>query len=95
MDQVSRLVKNPEQFFTTMLKFISWGLFILMPVFALLLLLLFHKKGLYYTAHLTFSLNLHTFLFLIFWLFLLLLLIFDNVSAWVPVVFILLFLFYQ
>jgi len=93
--QVSRLLKNPDQFFSAYLKYFSWGLFILMPVFALLLLLLFRNKDLYYTAHLTFSLNLHTFLFLLIWINLILSALFSGLPGWITTVFILLFLFYE
>lgn len=56
---------HPEIYAQLYIKYFSWSLFLLMPVYALLLLLFFHKKYKNYIGHLIFSVNQHAFLFLI------------------------------
>lgn len=52
-------------FFQKALKYSSWMLFLLMPVFALLLMMLHWRRKKYYVSHLVFAVNMHTFIFLV------------------------------
>lgn len=63
LSQLQSLMDHPEIYIDQIFKYISWSLFFLMPVFALLLLLFFRKSHRYYVTHLIFSLNQHAFLF--------------------------------
>lgn len=46
-------------------KNISYSLFLLMPIFALFLMLIYRKKNLFYSEHLIFSIYLHTLAFML------------------------------
>jgi len=70
-DLVYRIVRNSvdaksddEGIRHKWLKYISVSLFFLMPLFALLLQLFYYKKKIYYTEHLVYSLHIHTLLFI-------------------------------
>jgi hypothetical protein len=63
---------NPTLYFNRFLKFISWSLFFLMPVYGVFLWLFFMKSRKYYYGHFVFSVNQHAFVF-IFFIFLILL----------------------
>ena len=56
-----KAVNNKQLFFNDMFKYLSYILFILMPVFALLLKLLYIRRKRYYVEHLLFSVNMHSF----------------------------------
>ena len=62
-----RLMNYPEMFASKALRYFSWSLFFLMPIFAFWLWAFFHKTRRYYSGHLIYSLaSLSTaFLFLI------------------------------
>ncbi len=72
---------NPAMYFNRFLKFLSWSMFFLMPLYASFLWLFFHKKRKYYYGHFIFSINQHTFTFIFFTLFILVKLIFPNRSV--------------
>lgn len=55
-----------EAFISTFFDYFSYTLFLLMPVFALLLMLVNRKNKKFYVNHLIFAINYHTFSFLIF-----------------------------
>lgn len=93
--RVSKLLSDPNLFFVAVFKYFSWGLFAVMPVFALLLMMFFGRKGYYYTAHLTMSLNLHTFLFLILLLGLLIRIVFHSLPGFVVLILFLVFSVYE
>ncbi len=93
--RISKLFSDPNLFFVTAFKYFSWGLFLVMPFFALLLMAFFGRKGYFYTAHLTMSLNLHTFLFLILILGLLVRIIFHSVPGIVSWLFFFTFSVYE
>ncbi len=57
--------REPELFADTILKKASQALFVLLPLFALLLALFYYKQKRYFLEHLLLSLNFHTFLFMI------------------------------
>lgn len=81
-----------EYFRKTLYQAISLGMLVLMPVFGLLLMLVYRRKKRYYIEHLFFSLHLHSFFFVmgIPWL----LIAIWVPSAWLNYFFILLFLTY-
>ncbi len=60
-------VKNGELTFTEIyhrfIKYFSYALFILMPLFALLLQQFYHKRNYFYSEFLVFSIYFHTFIF--------------------------------
>jgi hypothetical protein len=93
--RLSRLLSDPNMFFVAIFKYVSWGMFLLMPLFALLLMLFFGRKGYYYTAHLTMSLNLHTFLFIVLLFGLLLRMIFHSLPGIVILILFLVFSTYE
>ncbi len=61
-----------EEFMHKLHKGISGSMFVLMPVFAFFLWLLYRRKKTFYSEHLIFSLHFHTLLFIIFTLWLVL-----------------------
>jgi hypothetical protein len=71
--QVARLNREGQtEFIHRLLKGISYMMFALMPIFALLLYLLFRKRAEYYIDCLVFSVHYHSFAFLLFTLYLIL-----------------------
>lgn len=60
-----RAADNPDLYVSTLLKNISYALFLLMPLFALILQLLYIRRKRYYMEHLIFSVNMHSFALLI------------------------------
>ena len=72
IDEVERLkkavrtvIENPKIYMNSFLKFLSWSLFLLLPVYALILWLFFRKTTPYYYSHLILAVNQHSFWFLI------------------------------
>jgi hypothetical protein len=63
---ISKVLNNPKMYMDSFLKFVSWSLFLLMPVYALFLWLLFRKSKKYYYSHLILAINQHSFVFLLF-----------------------------
>ncbi len=57
--------REPQLFADTILKKASQALFVLLPLFALLLVLFYYKQKRYFLEHLLLSLNFHTFIFMI------------------------------
>lgn len=57
---------NKTIFLQNFYRTISYVLFILMPVFALILKLLYVRRRVYYIEHLMFSINMHSFMLLVF-----------------------------
>lgn len=72
-------MENPNYITSQIYKYISWSFFILMPFYALILRLFFRKQRKYYVEHLVFSVNLHTFYFILLTIILLLNMIFENI----------------
>ncbi len=64
-DQKMRTWDNPDVAVSKIYQYLSWSFFILMPWFAFLLYVFFRKKRKFYVEHLVYSVNLHTFFFLI------------------------------
>lgn len=70
MAQKERIAEHPERFKQAVFKSGSVGVFFLLPVFGLLLMLFHYRRSKFYINHLVFSVHFHTFVFLIFTLFL-------------------------
>jgi hypothetical protein len=71
---------SQEEFIHILLKKISFLLFLLMPLVALFIRLLHYRSGFYYSQHLIFSIYLHSFFFVVFSLWGLIVLVFDDIS---------------
>ena len=65
MPQLKKAASNKDQYINELLTALSYALFLLMPVFALILLLLYIRRRHYYVEHLIFSINMHSFALLI------------------------------
>lgn len=60
-----RLCRAPEQAVTKVLEYMSWAFFLLLPVFALILKLVYIRRNQNYMRHLIFSIHIHSFIFLV------------------------------
>lgn len=65
IDSGLKTLENPSLFITDFYKNISYALFLLMPIFALILQLLYVRRKRYYVEHLIFTLNMHSFVLLV------------------------------
>jgi hypothetical protein len=78
-ERISRVINDRELYVNNFLNNLSYALFLLMPLFALLLQILYIRRNRYYIEHLIFSLNIHSFaLFLMSMIFFLRLLLSGN-----------------
>jgi hypothetical protein len=57
--------RSPEQAMAKILKYLSWTFFLLLPIFALILKLVFIRGKHNYMRHLIFSIHFHSFIFLV------------------------------
>ncbi len=62
---VIKMLGYPDVFMSKMFRFLSWSLFILMPVFGFWLFIFFRKSRKYYSGHFIYSLLVHATAFLI------------------------------
>lgn len=60
---LQKIVENPKAFGEALITNLQRALFLLLPVFALLLKLLYLRRGILYLSHLVFALHLHAFAF--------------------------------
>ncbi|HYQ57999.1 MAG TPA: hypothetical protein VEP89_11715, partial [Draconibacterium sp.] len=60
-----RLCHSPETAMARILKYISYAFFLLLPIFALLLKLIYIRRKHNYMRHLVFSIHIHSFIFLV------------------------------
>lgn len=60
-----RLCRSPEQAVAKILEYMSWAFFLLLPLFALILKLVYVRRKHNYMRHLVFSIHIHSFVFLI------------------------------
>ena len=65
LKQIIQEESSKRLFFQKALKYSSWMLFLLMPIFALFLMMLHSRRKKYYVSHLVFSVNTHTLIFMI------------------------------
>lgn len=63
--RLARVARDPERLNQFWLRIWAWTMFVLLPVFALLMRLFFRRATPWYVRHLVFSLHLHAFAFLI------------------------------
>ena len=80
-----RLTRSPEQAVAKFLEYLSWAFFLLLPIFALLLKLAYIRRKQNYIRHLIFSIHIHSYLFIVLTIIVILYLItsgdFENASA--------------
>ena len=60
-----RLCRSPETAVAKILKNISWAFFLLLPIFAVLLKLVYIRRKHNYIRHLVFSIHIHSFIFIV------------------------------
>ena len=77
------MCRKPEILVSTILKYLSWASFALLPIFALILKLFYIRRKKLYIQHLIFSIHLHSFLFMVLIPFTLLRLIFNSVPEFI------------
>ncbi|MFO7977778.1 MAG: DUF3667 domain-containing protein [Bacteroidales bacterium] len=65
MSNIQRILQNPENYFARFFKYLSWALFLLMPIYGFFLWALFRKSRKYYISHFLLSTNQHVFIFMI------------------------------
>ena len=66
LDHFKDINSHPEYYLPQFFKYLSWFLFLLMPLYGAMLWLFFRKSYKYYLGHLIFAINQHSFLFIIF-----------------------------
>ena len=62
---IKAVINDPSRYMNSFLTFVSWTLFLLMPLYAFILWLFFRKSQPYYYCHLIFAVNQHAFIFLL------------------------------
>lgn len=60
-----RLCRSPEQGMAKILQYISWAFFLLLPILALLLKLVYARRKQNYIRHLVFSIHIHAFIYVV------------------------------
>lgn len=81
-ERLAKLLGSPHSLASAFLKYLSWAFFIMLPIFASLLSLLYIRKGLHYIRHLVFAVHIHSFLFLLNLILVVWALIFWSVPGW-------------
>jgi len=82
--QAINALTNKEIFLQNFYQSISYILFFLMPIFALLLKLLYVRRRVFYIEHLIFSINMHSFALLLFTVMILLNLLVGEKDGFIP-----------
>ncbi len=82
--QLIRTFSDPEMMVNKVLKLMSWAFFLLLPVFALILKLFYRKV--HFVRHLIFSIYIHSFIFIVLIIIVLLNIIFGNSANWAGLV---------
>jgi hypothetical protein len=72
---------NPDVVLSKAYQYISWSFFALMPLFALFLFMFFRKQRKFFVEHLIYSVNLHTFFFILLIFIVVLGMIFPNLLS--------------
>ncbi len=78
--QLIRTFSDPEMMVNKVLKLMSWAFFLLLPVFALILKLFYRRV--HFVRHLIFSIYMHSFIFVVLIVIVLLNIIFGNSANW-------------
>ncbi len=60
-----RLCRSPEQVIAKILEYMSWAFFLLLPIFAIILKLVYIRRKHNYMRHLIFSIHIHSYIFII------------------------------
>lgn len=60
-----KLCRAPEQAVARILEYMSWAFFLLLPIFALILKLVYIRRKQNYMRHLVFSIHIHSFVFFV------------------------------
>ena len=63
LNESIRLCRAPEQALVKILKYMSWAFFLLLPIFALILKLMYIRRKQNYMRHLIFSIHIQSFVF--------------------------------
>jgi hypothetical protein len=63
--RLKEITENPGLFVAKFLKYLSWSVFILMPLYGFFLWIFFRKTERYYVTHFLFAINQHTILFML------------------------------
>ena len=66
IETVLKVIDNPSAYLNRYIKYVSWSMFLLMPIYGFYLWLFFFRSKRYYYSHLIFALNQHSFVFLFF-----------------------------
>ena len=65
LNESIRMCRAPEQATAKIIKYMSWAFFLLLPIFALILKLVYIRRKQNYMRHLIFSIHIHSFIFVI------------------------------
>ncbi len=76
-----QLLRSPEATMAKILKYISYAFFLLLPLFALILKLIYIRRKQNYMRHLVFSIHIHSFIFLVMTTIIGLYLLFDESTS--------------
>lgn len=80
-DIITKVKIEKQYYISRFFSLMSWSLFILMPLFATFLWIMFRKYQRYFLGHFIFAINLHSFLFILFIIILTVNLIFPGKSS--------------
>ncbi|WP_319482127.1 DUF3667 domain-containing protein [uncultured Draconibacterium sp.] len=83
------LLRSPEATMAKILKYISYAFFLLLPLFAMILKLIYIRRKHNYMRHLVFSFHIHSFIFLVMTFIIGLNLLFENIPGSISAVLIL------
>ena len=78
MQENIRMLRSPEATMAKILKYISYAFFLLLPLFAFILKLIYIRRRHNYMRHLIFSIHIHSFIFLVMTTMIGLYLLFDK-----------------
>ncbi len=78
LQETIRMLRSPEATMAKILKYISYAFFLLLPLFALILKLIYIRRRHNYMRHLVFSIHIHSFIFLVMTTIIGLYLLFDK-----------------
>ncbi len=80
-DMMAFYNKHPDIFFKEILSYLSWAMFLLMPLYALFLWLFYRKSQKFYITHFIMAINQHAFVFIVLSIVLLLALLLPEFSS--------------
>ncbi|WP_346862951.1 DUF3667 domain-containing protein [uncultured Draconibacterium sp.] len=65
IQKLIRILRSPEQTTANILKYISWAFFLLLPLLAVILKLVYIRRKQNYMRHLVFSIHVHSYIFVV------------------------------